>query len=549
MRRIVYLVVAALFSAIPAIAQEATVFGESVEVRIATTDVIVTKNGRPVEGLKPSDFELLVGGKTRTIVGFDEIRGSRAISIEGESAVSTPSEEPLRRPRYIILFFDVYSLDNDRRNQALASIRRLLDGMWREGDQVMLATWNNRLRIPQPLTTSREELDRHLDDLTTHGGAGFRQTQRILHSRIFEALSAAENSRDKNLEIQRAYEASLAWASAYADEQVGIMTELSQDLESLIRGVSGIDGRKVLVFVGENFPQYPGLGMYQYVNDIFQRWAYNGTIRLVMPRRMVQHRSRTHLTTKIARAANAGNVTLHTLFTGEALSRAPAESEHLTPYAESADFNNSAATVAELSYDTGGVALAGSRNFELAADAIAQDLASYYTLAWKPDMTDNDQPVSIRTKDRSLNVRARRRYVGKSLEQEIDDRVVSNLFQAKAADSRMMQLTIGKAVKAGWRKIKVPVEIVFPSHMVTLIPQDGKNVGGFDVVVASSNSDNKVSNVSRQHTNVAWGDGQVPNVITYKLEVVMRDQPGAISVGVVDALSRSTLYKRAPVQR
>jgi len=63
-------------------------FGESVEVRVINVDVVVTdKQGLPVTGLQPTDFDLKVDGEKLPIQYFTEVRGGDAI--EG------PSDEPM----------------------------------------------------------------------------------------------------------------------------------------------------------------------------------------------------------------------------------------------------------------------------------------------------------------------------------------------------------------------------------------------------------------------------------------------------------------------
>jgi VWFA-related protein len=558
MRRIWILLVALSFNSSRAESQAQQAhspFGETVEVRRATIDVVVTaKNGEHVKGLRVGDFELLVDGKPQPITSFEEVDVRRAAMEVPVAAAEVPSAEapPLDagRRRNIVLLLDLYSLEGQRRNQAIEALRRFLSSGWSPGDQVMVAVWNRELHVPLTFTNDLAAVERQLDEVTKRSEGGLGKDRRIVEMRIkFEIQKAQMASGTASArEIQAAYDSSIASAGFYADEQSKRAKNFATDVEDLMRGVAGVPGKRVLVLVGENFPQFPGLGVFEYVNELFNPYAR--LIKMRFAQFLASGRSLSHLVPKLTRAANAHGIAVHTIFSGETPSETPTEQDRPTAsIAQFAEFTNTAGSFGTLSRDTGGVAMLGSRNFDLATARIAGDLGHYYTLVWRIGSDQKkSQSVEVRTRDRSLVVRARRELVPKTLDEEIEDRVVARLYQQNTPGSPEVQVRVGKPVRAGRARTKIPVQVLFPSSLLTLIPQDSRRVGGFEVIVAASDGKNRLSETSRKVMEVAWELNAIPETVQYDTEVVVRaGDGGSLAVAVVDRLGKATWFQTVAI--
>ena len=562
MRRLWILLVALSFLPTEAQEQQApSSFGETVEVRRATIDVVVTaKNGEHVSGLRVDDFELLVDGKPQQILGFEEVDLRRGASVPA-AAAAAPSAVIASKPpdatprRNIILLLDLYSLDGQRRNQAIESLQRFLRNGWSAGDQVMIAVWNREMHIPLTFTNDLTAVERQLGEVMKQSEGSLGKDRRIAEMRIrydlqraqaAEAMGARMGTRAR--ELQAAYDSAIASAGFYADEQSKRAKNFTSDVEELMRGVAGVSGKKVLVLVGENFPQYPGVGLFEYVNDVFK--IYSGIIKMNVPQSLASGRNLTAHVPRLTRAANANGIAVHTIFSGETPSETPTEQDRPTvALAQFADFTNTAGSFGTLSRDTGGVALLGSRNFDLATARIAGDLGHYYTLVWRIGSTDKkSQRVEVRTRDRSLVVRARRELVPKTLDEEIEDAVVARLYQQHRPGSPEVRVQVGKPIAAGRTRTKIPVEVSFPSSLLTLIAQDSRRVGGFEVVIAVSDGRNRLSETSRKVMEVAWDPNAIPETVRYSVEVLVRaGDGGSIAVAVVDRLGKATWYQTVAI--
>lgn len=533
-------------------------FGETVEVRRATIDVVVTaKNGEHVKGLGVGDFELLVDGKPQTITNFEEVdirRGAdaRATATAVAPAANAPAPPDVAPRRNIILLLDLYSLEGQRRNQAIESLQRFLRNGWSAGDQVMIAVWNREMHIPVTFTNDLAAVERQLAGVIKQSEGGLAKDRRIAEMRIrfdlqkVEVGSGVRRPRD----FQATYDSAVDSAGYYADEQSKRAKNFTNDIEELMRGVAGVAGKKVLVLVGENFPQYPGLGLFEYVNDVFR--TYSGLLKMRNPQFLASARSLSHLVPKLTRAANAHGIAVHTIFSGETPSETPTEQDRSTAtLAQFAEFTNTAGSFGTLSRDTGGVATLGSRNFDLATARIAGDLGHYYTLVWRIESADKkSQNVEVRTRDRSLVVRARRALVPKTLDDEIEDAVVARLYQQAKPGSPEVRVQVGKPVAAGRNRTKIPVEVSFPSSLLTLIAQDARRVGGFEVIVAVSDGKNRLSETSRKVMEVSWEANAIPETIRYTVDVVVRaGDGGSLSVAVVDRLGKATWYQTVAIPK
>ena len=536
--------------------QPAPSFGETVEVRRATIDVVVTaKNGEHVKGLGVGDFELLVDGRPQPITNFEEVDIRRAPEVAAQAADVPPaatSPAPTVAPRRnIILLLDLYSLDGQRRNQAIESLRRFLAGGWSAGDQVMVAVWNRELHVPLTFTNDLAAVERQLDEVKKQSEGGLGKDRRIMEMRVrFEMQKAQMASGSASTrEIQVAYDNSINSAGFYAEEQSKRAKNFAADVEELMRGVAGVSGKKILVLVGENFPQFPGLGVFEYVNELFN--TYSRLLKMKHAQFLASGRSLSHLVPRLTRAANAHGIAVHTIFSGETPSQTPTEQEHSTAtIAQFAEFTNTAGSFGTLSRDTGGIATLGSRNFDLATARIAGDLGHYYTLVWRIESAaKKPQNVEVRTRDRSLVVRARRALVPKTLDEEIEDAVVARLYQQHTPGSTEVRVQVGKPIAAGRSRTKIPVEVSFPSSLLTLIAQDSRRVGGFEVIVAASDGKNRLSETSRKVMEVAWDPNAIPETVRYNVDILVRaGDGGSLAVAVVDRLGKATWYQTVAIR-
>ena len=128
-------------------AAPASIFGETVEVRVINVEVVVTdKQGLPVTGLQAGDFALKVDGEEVPIQYFTEVRGGDAI--EGPADEPVIADVPQLAPgspvgtSYLVFIDDFYPLPRDRDHvleKVSADLARL-----RPEDRMAVVAWNGR---------------------------------------------------------------------------------------------------------------------------------------------------------------------------------------------------------------------------------------------------------------------------------------------------------------------------------------------------------------------------------------------------------------------
>lgn len=125
-----------------------TGYGESIEVRVVEVEVTVRdRDGRPVTGLGPDDFRLLVDGREVAIDAFTELRPSSAEPSSAEDEPRRRGDSELRPAEaaavHVLVYIDEefsLALDLDR---VLGALERQLVEL-RPIDRVAIVAWDGR---------------------------------------------------------------------------------------------------------------------------------------------------------------------------------------------------------------------------------------------------------------------------------------------------------------------------------------------------------------------------------------------------------------------
>jgi hypothetical protein len=223
------------------------------------------------------------------------------------------------------------------------------------------------------------------------------------------------------------------------------------------------------------------------------------------------------------------------------------------PDAQSAfiQYDNTASAFQAVARITGGMALTHTSNFDVAMETVAHDLESYYSLGYRqqesPKKTRN---VAVKVKDHpEYRVRSRRTYLARTQDEELNDRVVSNIYHQAKSDLDIA-IRAGEPKKQKHNRWLVPLAVSIPSN-ITLLPDGNDLAGGFSVFVAVGDDDGSMSNVTRIVKEVripAAREAELrrrPLILTFDLS--MNGGTHMLSVGVVDQLSNTSGYARAQV--
>ncbi|MDL2717436.1 MAG: VWA domain-containing protein [Acidobacteriota bacterium] len=536
-------------SAFTQVPEDAPRVSGSVETSVLELDVVVTdKDGKPVSGLGPADFEVRIAKRPVEITNFYERKPAPGPlpaggpAPEGEKPPVTelaPVAGADRQLRHLVLFLDRLELpDKGKSEGTFGSLRTLVRNTLGPGDEAMIVTWERSLRSVLPFTSDLAALERVL-------GA-----QEALSRRMPWEASAIDRLSDD-----------AAWFSSYppgatsdgteasrralAAQAYGEMKAKASALRAILSTLGGLPGRKILVFASHRFSRLAGLeflirprAMYGEIPGYAQEFNARGLIE------------------SVTTAANANGVTLYPVFpagwpddAGAGISAANPPS--LNPQSNSALAGasgdmivmNEADALDTLSESTGGRTGIGFKDIGDLVPRIQRDLDFSYSVGVAATLgkPGRDLAVDVKTKDRRLVVRARRSVVEKSPETRIKDRVLSNLFRPDSS-SRLAISLASTAPETKKRRTTLLLPIRVPIGGLALVPSAGGFSGAFSVFVASAAADGRFSDVTQQRRPFEIARAEFAKAktghFTYQVPVVLGSPEARVSIGVFDEIGR-----------
>jgi hypothetical protein len=174
---------------------------------------------------------------------------------------------------------------------------------------------------------------------------------------------------------------------------------------------------------------------------------------------------------------------------------------------------------------------------------VGRDLAAYYSLGYrsKPGPAA-ERRIEVRTKRPGVHVRARTHIYYRSLEKEMADRVIANHLQNELSNELGVSLESDPITSAGGRQL-LPVRVVIPVNMLTLMPDGKGNMsGGFSVFTCTGDGSGATSGVNMQSQAIHFTAAQAAQMkgrrIGFAIQVPIEKGRHSISIGVVDHVSQ-----------
>ena len=542
---------------------------EMIEVRVANVDVVVRdRAGNPVTGLTRDDFDLYENGLKQPISNFYEVRRD-AVTAQLTQAEGTPSSAvPLQlRQRRLLLFVDSASLRPATKKQVLAAAEKFVDRMQAE-DQAMVVTWKLGVHVVTPFTNDKTVLKRGLADLQHFAPAGVSSSTAIVHlkaymQQLIDIVLTSPANAPGRMTFADAYDMSLRQVDTYSEQLLREQDGMLEALDRTIANLAGLDGKKVLLFVGAQLPQRPGAEMYRYAYDQFAphmnrstRPGAGGPAPAVLDLQALNGppgSARPRHIEDLSKRASANGVTIYAVDAGQIESELSAsESQVAVDYGEGFSRKaNTASSMEVMAAVTGGVAITQTSNYDLAFDTIAKDLDSYYSLGYRPGEERNTtaRRITVKTKNPAYSVRSRESFILKTTDDEMNDKVIANLFTDASVSTWPIAVRLGTAKNEGG-KFLVPVQVVMKSS-ITLLPQEQNLVGGFTLFFVVGSPDGKASEVMRRPAELKIPPSAEPLVrakpITFSTAVRVNAGESVLSVAVLDQISGATGYTRAKI--
>jgi VWFA-related protein len=517
-------------------------FSETLEVRVVNVDVIVTKNGKPVPGLTVDDFELYENGDRREISNFAEVAETTAAGTLTPAADSATTAVPqdLHR-RSIILFIDDAALHPLERNAIFTAMRAFLHDNVRPWDTVTMLEWSSSLRVELEASSDRTAIDAAIDRLSKRTTRLAAITGHEEYSTALADLISTHKMREPPEKPR--FEEAITIVSGWADRVSYEMRRRAEALKSVIASLRGGHERKVLVLLTQRFASNPGEEAFVYLDSIRTEFAGGGGSAIMDAKRY----ELTGLATSIGEMANSSGITLYPLDAAGKYSDIglPDASQSVRMGVQMGFVpHTSTALLQAIAAETGGVATTGSTNWKLAFSTIANDLSTYYSLGYHAPAVREDglKRIEVKLRKRGYAVRTRHAIVEQTAGSEMNDAVSANLFRASATNDLRLQASAAASSPAIDSGLTVPVTITIPMEALTLVPDGADLTGSFSLYAAFLRDDGAVSHVSQQPHRFRFPASSLARrkQITLQLDVSADARTDAISVGVLDELSKAT---------
>ena len=191
------------------------------------------------------------------------------------------------------------------------------------------------------------------------------------------------------------------------------------------------------------------------------------------------------------------------------------------------------------------MAFAKRRGVEIVRQDAIEDLASYYSIAFRA----NDLAATTIRTTKPYTVRASFPPPPLPGDDAFSDRVLLNHLIPQRNELKVDAAANQLPVADGKRTVKV--NLLIPVTALAL-SRDGENVtGGFDVYVSVGDGKGNFLTPSKQTHSINWPAAAVEKgagrKMTYAIDVVLDAGPARISVGVIDHRSKKTGFTRIEV--
>jgi VWFA-related protein len=509
----------------PAGAGTAT-FAETVEVELVEVTVVaVDRRGEPVVDLGRDDFEVLDGGEPVEIASFARVEPVA----EGGSPEPEPTAagEPARIAAAVappilslVLYFDDVSLEPAARARALRALGPFVETRLAAGARLLAAVWDGALTVVLPFTDRPPEVAAALEAVGERFATGGNRVyaDRLVHRRALDAL------------------------------------------EATLVALAGVPGRKALLYVGGGIPFVPAGDLIRMAADdagvesgqttksewIAELWSRDAAARFA----------------EILARANAAGITVHTLDAAGVRDARGVEASvdrFDAPEAEYQPLRDQMA-VDPLQYmaaATGGRAIVNANRFERPLAHLGDELAAYYSLAYRPPEEGRGEyrTIDVRVRRPGVRLRHRRGYRAQGPAERLAARVVSALYyppDPAAANPLAAEVALGPAVARDGGTLRLPVAITLPVAGLALLPSDSGRHGRLTLAVAAIDPDGDRSPVARARVPIDLpaddGGGGRGATYTVRTEIALGARSHRVAVGVRDELGglESVIVMAAP---
>ncbi len=536
------------------------IFTEEVSVRVINVDVIVTdRSGQAVAGLGRDDFEIRVDGQPVPIsnfyseVGEVERRTGRPAIPERRRDPSFRSLEEIKagapRRSHVVIMIDHTRLRASNRKRAFRALRQAVD-RFGEDDLIAVVGVEGSLVFYSDFLFDRGAVHRILDDVdrislkTDVNAAERRQIFGELARGMSGGIQARASLADANVLKVR--------IQAYAAEEYARGVNSLRQIEAVLSTLTGVPGRKTLLYLGEGVPTRPGEGMY-----VEYRNRFSGDQRGLPHQDFSTNYNReignfdlTPQMDQLALGANRAGVTLfaidaetsHSFDIRGALTEQGAFSEALSTIDE-----NYRAPLEYASKATGGRLLHSVGTLTEQLVDLVGGLRTFYSLGFTPPagwQPGSDHKLEVKVKGKGLAVNHREQVrLPKPDEREAGATVAALMYQTVDNPLEIQAKPGFEVPREDGETAALPINLEIPIKSLGFLPQaDGTQAFSLSIYVSIRDEKGNPGKIQKVPFHLAIPEHKMEQALEgsahYPLPLVLRRGDRQVAIGIRDNVTR-----------
>lgn len=533
------------------------VFTEVVKVEVINVDVTVTDaSGRSVAGLGREDFELRLDGKPLQISNFyaearqgDRRSGRPAFDVPKDSDPSFRAVEDVAagvsRRSHVVVLIDHTRLRSSNRKRAFNALKEAVDRI-DEDALIAVVGVEGGLVFYSDFLFDRQAVAKILDDVTrVSQRTDVAETDR---RQIFGELAAGQSGGVFAV-INPDGNALMARIQSYAAQEYARSLRSMQQIERVVGTLSGLSGRKVLLYLGEGIPTRPGEGLYVEFRNRFsgpERGLPHQNFNTNYNREVGNY-DLTRQMEELAKAANRAEVTIYAVDAesnhgGEirsALTDQGAWSETVSVIDE-----NYRAPLEFATKATGGRLLQSSGKLADQLGDLFVGIQTFYSLGFTPPddwQPGSDHRLEVEVKGKGLRV-AHRDEVRLPRPDEVEAGAIVAALMYQTVDNPLaIEANPGLAAPRDDGSALLPINIEIPIAKLELLPKGDVHAGSLSIYVSTKDADGNPGAVQKIpfHLDIPGDKMQeaMASSAHYPLPLVLRPGDRQVAIGVRDNFS------------
>jgi len=521
-----------------------------VEVVVTNVNVVVTdKEGKRITGLKPENFDIFEDGMRQNLTNFFEVKGMEVyapLSEKKEEKPPPPAQPlPAKSPRFtnkIIFYFDNWQLHPMNRNWSIKRLESFIKNNFEignGGNEGMVICLGKKLEVIQGFTTNQWRLLDALEEVKKRSGHSLLQARakEDMQNELNRMVSNTSLSDNKYESFQRA----MTLAKNFVESEQNDLYYSLKSLNAIIDHLTGVEGKKILIYVSDGLPLNPGEEVYDYIDQAF---------RVGNARMEAMNYDATRSFKELTAKCNASEISLYPINAQglESTILSADKSAGWDVYKRGSGMVKATSRVRNaglemMANETGGVPIVDTNDIAGGLAEITSDLQYYYSLGFVSPHREEGKYLPIEVKlvgvEEEYDVRVRQGYVRVSLEDKIRDSVSSRLYLQRLENPMNVMVQILPLKKmARTERLCMNIKLLIPIKNLTLYSEGDEYVGKIKAYIALRDSKNHVSPCHElvEDIKIPASDYQVAmkSAYPYVAEMYVQPEQYIISICVRD---------------